>query len=107
MNEVFETALQTIRGLRATVVDPANLPSADEIAASNNETVVLNTDFKVDLMAASNVDSTLTVTQIQLNVYFAGLLANPSGVRTLADLIAFDNEFSALEEPVNFTDQSQ
>lgn len=47
VNEVFETALQTIRDLGATVVDPADLPSADEIAVSNNETVVLDTDFKV------------------------------------------------------------
>lgn len=47
VNQVFETALQTIRDLGATVVDPADLPSADEIAVSNNETIVLNTDFKV------------------------------------------------------------
>ncbi|KAI5118128.1 hypothetical protein M0805_008035 [Coniferiporia weirii] len=90
VNQVFEEAIETIRGLGATVVDPADLPSADEIAVSNNETVVLDTDFK-----------------IQLNAYFEALLENPSGVRSLADLIAFDNEFAALEEPVNFTDQSE
>ena len=45
--------------------------------------------------------------QIQLASYFGGLLENPSGVRTLADLIAFDDANPALEEPTNFTDQSQ
>lgn len=47
VNQVFEQALDTIRGLGATVVDPADLPSADEIAVSNNETIVLDIDFKV------------------------------------------------------------
>lgn len=42
----FEKALDVIRELGATVVDPADLPSAEEIARSNNETVVLDTDFK-------------------------------------------------------------
>lgn len=45
--------------------------------------------------------------QIQLNAYFAALKSNPSGVRTLAGLIAFDNANKNLEEPTNFTDQSQ
>ncbi|PPR01017.1 hypothetical protein CVT26_015618 [Gymnopilus dilepis] len=90
VNIVFEQALSTIRSLGATVVDPADLPSADEIVVSNNETIVLNTDFK-----------------IQINAYYAGLLKNPSGVRNLAELIAFDNSHPQLEEPVNFTDQSE
>ena len=47
VNQVFEQALDTIRALGATVVDPADLPSADEIAVSNNETIVLDVDFKV------------------------------------------------------------
>jgi amidase len=47
VNVVFEQAIATIRSLGATVVDPADLPSADEIVRSNNETVVLDTDFKV------------------------------------------------------------
>jgi len=90
VNVVFEQAIQTIRGLGATVVDPADLPTAEQIAVSNNETIVLDIDFK-----------------IQLNKYFESLLANPSGVRSLADLIAFNNANAALEEPVNFTDQSE
>ena len=47
VNVVFEQALETIKALGATVVDPADLPSADEIAVSNNETIVLDVDFKV------------------------------------------------------------
>ncbi|KAH8112419.1 amidase signature enzyme [Phellopilus nigrolimitatus] len=90
VNQVFEEAIQTMKDLGATVVDPADLPSADEIAVSNNETLVTEVDFK-----------------IQLNAYFAALLENPSDVRTLADLIAFDNANLALEEPTNFTDQSE
>jgi len=89
INVAFEEALNVIRGLGATVVDPADLPSADEIAVSNNETIVLDVDFKV-----------------QLNQYYEALLANPSGVRSLADLIAFDNANPTLEEPTGFEDQS-
>ncbi|KAJ3889722.1 amidase signature enzyme [Lentinula edodes] len=86
----FEKALDVMRELGATVVDPADLPSAEEIARSNNETVVLDTDFK-----------------IQINAWLEGLISIPSGVRSLADLIAFDNANPSLEEPVNFTSQSE
>jgi len=47
VNIVFEQALNTIRGLGATVIDPADMPSAEEIVNSNNETIVLDIDFKV------------------------------------------------------------
>ena len=47
VNQEFEKALDTIRSLGAIVVDPADLPSADEIAVSNNETFVLEVDLKV------------------------------------------------------------
>ncbi|KAI0795623.1 amidase signature enzyme [Abortiporus biennis] len=90
VNTVFEQALETIRGLGATVVDPADLPSADEIAVSNNETLVLDVDFKV-----------------QLDAYYQALLSNPSGVRSLADLIKFNDDNPALEEPPRFEDQSE
>jgi len=33
--------------LGATIVDPADLPSAEEIFVSKNESVVTNVDFKV------------------------------------------------------------
>ncbi|ESK92746.1 glutamyl-trna amidotransferase subunit a [Moniliophthora roreri MCA 2997] len=86
----FEEALKTIESLGATVVDPADLPSAAEIRRSNNETIVLDVDFKV-----------------QLDAYYQALVENPSGVRSLADLIAFNDANPELEEPVNFTDQSE
>lgn len=43
----FKQALDTIRSLGATVIDPADLPSADEIISSSNETLVMAVDFKV------------------------------------------------------------
>lgn len=88
--DAFEDALETIKLLGATVVDPADLPSAEDILRSNNESIVLDVDFK-----------------IELNRYFAGLIKNPSGVRTLADLIKFNDDHPDLEEPTNFTDQSE
>jgi amidase len=51
VNVQFEMALDVIRSLGATVVDPANMPSAAEIIRSNNETIVLNTEFKVSVHA--------------------------------------------------------
>ncbi|KAF5324990.1 hypothetical protein D9619_009555 [Psilocybe cf. subviscida] len=88
VNVIFEQALDTIRSLGATVIDNADLPSADEIANSNNETLVLDVDFK-----------------IQLDAWYKGLLKNPSGVRSLAQLIKFNDKNPKLEEPVNFTSQ--
>ena len=43
----FNASLDVIRALGATVVDPAEFPDAEELLASNNETLVLDTDFKV------------------------------------------------------------
>ncbi|THU89647.1 amidase signature enzyme [Dendrothele bispora CBS 962.96] len=85
----FENALDTIRGLGATIVDPADLPDIDEIRRSSNESIVTDTDFKV-----------------QLNEWYESLIDNPSGVRSLADLIAFNDAHPDLEEPTNFTSQS-
>lgn len=47
VNASFNAALDVIRGLGATIVDPADLPTAAEISASKNETFVLDVDFKV------------------------------------------------------------
>jgi len=44
-----------MRSLGAIVVDPADLPSADEIAVSNNETIVLDVDFKVNNFLVWNI----------------------------------------------------
>ena len=43
----FNASLDTIRALGATVVDPTDFPDFDEFVESNNETIVLNVDFKV------------------------------------------------------------
>jgi amidase len=47
INVAFNQSLDVIRSLGGVVVDPADLPSADEIAASGDETFVLDVDFKV------------------------------------------------------------
>jgi len=86
---IFEQALDTLRKLGATVVDPADIPTAQQIVESDDENTVLDVDFK-----------------IQLNAYFAALKANPSGVRTLEQLIEFNNANPALEEPAGFGDNS-
>ncbi|KDQ59508.1 hypothetical protein JAAARDRAFT_126672 [Jaapia argillacea MUCL 33604] len=85
----FEAALETMKAMGATIVDPADMPSADEIALSNNETIVLDVDFKV-----------------QINAWYQSLLYNPSGVANLSGLIAFDDAYPSLEEPTGYTDQS-
>lgn len=86
----MEGALDVLRSLGAIVVDPADLPSATEISRSDNESVVLNTDFKVEVAT-----------------YIAGLRHVLTGVHTLADLIAFDDAHPDLEEvPPFYTSQS-
>jgi amidase len=45
--------------------------------------------------------------KVQLNQWFESLVENPSGVRSLADLIQFDNKVPNLEEPPQFTSQSE
>ncbi|THH30588.1 hypothetical protein EUX98_g3595 [Antrodiella citrinella] len=86
----FNASLETIHQLGATIVDPAEFPDTAELEASNNETVVMLADLKVDLAT-----------------YIAGLVEVPTGVKTLADLIAF-NVAHADEElvPPFWTDQS-
>ncbi|KAJ3479278.1 hypothetical protein NLI96_g9169 [Meripilus lineatus] len=86
----FNASLDTMRGLGATIVDPADFPDLQEFLASDNETIVLNTDFKVDVKN-----------------YIDGLLQVPTGVTNLADLIAFNNEHADVElVPPFWTSQS-
>jgi amidase len=47
VNIAFEHALEVIKRLGATVVDPADLPSADRIVTTGSEDFVLEVDFKV------------------------------------------------------------
>ncbi|KAJ7432102.1 amidase signature enzyme [Mycena galericulata] len=90
VNVAFEEALLTIKALGATVVDPADFPSAEEFVKPKSQTLVFNVDFKVEL-----------------NAYLQALLKNPSGVRSLADVIRFNDENPTLEKPEGFEDQSR
>jgi amidase len=47
INTAFNATLDVIRGLGATVIDPAEFPDAEELLASKNEGIVLRTDLKV------------------------------------------------------------
>ncbi|KAG6864455.1 hypothetical protein C0991_009382 [Blastosporella zonata] len=85
----FEQALEVIRSLGATIVDPTDLPSVDEFKSPDNEIIVLDTDFKIGL-----------------NDYLSKLTSNPSGVRSMADLIKFNDDNPELEKPEGFEDQS-
>lgn len=46
----FNASLEIMKSLGATIIDPADFPDLEEFLASNNETTVLNTDFKVCLV---------------------------------------------------------
>ncbi|KAK4705108.1 amidase, partial [Phenoliferia sp. Uapishka_3] len=76
----FSAAITKIASLGATIQDPANLPSSNDFLTSNNETFVLDTDFKVDLAA-----------------YLAAL--NGSTVLSLEDVINFNDAHADLEFP--------
>ncbi|KAF9042010.1 amidase signature enzyme [Hymenopellis radicata] len=88
--EAFEDALDVLRSLGATVIDPADIPSSHEMRESESEEVTADVEFKIGL-----------------NDYYSRLASNPSGVRTLAELIAFNLEHKDLEMPEPYTDQSE
>ncbi|KAJ7917734.1 amidase signature enzyme [Mycena leptocephala] len=89
VNAAFEQALNTIRALGAAVVDPADLPSADEFVTNSNDIIIEEVDFKT-----------------QFPQYTGALLKNPTGVHTLSDLIAFNDANPTIEEPTGHQDQS-
>jgi amidase len=70
-DDVYEDALEALRAGGATLVDPADLPTIDEINAGDAEITVLLYEFKRDL-----------------NAYLATRTGIP--VRTLAETIAFN-----------------
>ncbi|KAJ3828045.1 amidase signature enzyme [Lentinula raphanica] len=90
MLTTFNESLHIMQSLGATIVDPANLPSAEQIHTHNLDRLVLYVDFK-----------------IELNEYLAALKDVPSGVRTLADVIQFNNDHAAWELPEGYSDQSK
>ncbi|KAJ3863682.1 amidase signature enzyme [Lentinula novae-zelandiae] len=83
----FDDSLRIMEILGATIVESANLPSAEEIKGLNR-LQVLHVDFK-----------------IELNEYLAALKEVPTGVRTLADLIQFNIDHAELELPEGYSSQ--
>ncbi|KAF8161613.1 amidase signature enzyme [Crassisporium funariophilum] len=82
----FNAALETMKELGAEIVDPANFPNAEELFVNGGEDIVLAADLKA---------------RVDLQKYLEGLIEVPSGVRTLADVIAFNkaNADKELVEP--------
>lgn len=68
----IEMAIKRMRELGAIIVDPADIPTTEQMSATEAETIVMLHEFKADL-----------------NAYLADLQETP--VRTLADIIAFNN----------------
>jgi amidase len=75
---IFELALKDLMAAGATLVDPADLPSINDLLADSSETIVLVYEFKRDL-----------------NAYLATRTGVP--IHSLADAIAFDNAHAAQE----------
>lgn len=69
--EVFEAALQAMADAGAILVDPADIPTADQFASDPSETIILVFEFKRDL-----------------NAYLANRVGVP--VSTMADVIQFN-----------------
>ncbi|HLG62453.1 MAG TPA: amidase [Ktedonosporobacter sp.] len=69
---IANAAIERLKELGAIIIDPADIPTAQQMSTSNVETTVLLFDFKADI-----------------NKYLSELVT--SQVRTLADLIAFNN----------------
>ncbi|HEY7985080.1 MAG TPA: amidase, partial [Ktedonobacterales bacterium] len=78
---VAEAAIQALRSAGATIVDPANIPTAKAMSESDTELIVLLYEFKANL-----------------NAYLASAGGQPA-VRSLADLIAFNQAHASAEMP--------
>lgn len=87
----FNAALKTLMALGAEIIDPADLPSSSEMLKSESGSCVMTVDFKNDL-----------------NRYLSELVDVPTGVRSLAQVIDFNERHADLElAPPYYTDQSQ
>jgi len=80
VDQLFRVALQALGDLGATIVDPADVVTEDNLQ-NNEETNVLLYEFKADL-----------------NAYLAGLGA-AAPVKSLAEVIAFNEREAAREMP--------
>ncbi len=79
VDALFEDALRVLRDAGAVIVDPADLTTEDHLGGAEQE--VLLTEFKADLRA------------------YLAALGPGAPVRTLADVIAFDEQNRAREMP--------
>jgi len=77
---VYDAAIEAMRRAGAVIVDPADLPSAQDILNSGDENTVLLFDFKADIAT-----------------YLAG--RHDPRMHTLQDLIDFDDAHAAQEMP--------
>ncbi len=75
---IANAAIARMQELGAVIIDPANIPTAQQMASSPDEFTVLLFEFKADV-----------------NKYLSELVS--SRVRTLADLIAFNNAHAERE----------
>ncbi|KAF8603271.1 amidase signature enzyme [Ceratobasidium sp. AG-I] len=89
INVAFNRSLETIKALGGIIVDPADLPSANEFKFKTHQTFVSSIDFK-----------------IKLNAYLGSLNSIPTGASTLSKIIAFNNAYMDLERPAGNEDQS-
>ncbi|KAJ4476242.1 amidase signature enzyme [Lentinula aciculospora] len=83
----FEKSLRVMEEMGATIVDPADLPSADDLIKNGwtDEELTCLVDFNIDLYR-----------------YLTKLKESPSGVRTLSDIIKFIQDHPDLEQPKGF-----
>jgi amidase len=79
VDRLFDEAIHAMRGLGAQIVDPADIPHTDQL--DDPELEVFLYEFKADLEA------------------YLGSLGPSQPYRTLADLIAFNNEHPDVEMP--------
>lgn len=77
---IAEKAIQQLEALGAVIIDPADIPTAEQIASTATSLTVLLYEFKADL-----------------NAYLASL--TDTQVRTLADVIAFNEQHADQELP--------
>ncbi|KAH7098078.1 amidase signature enzyme [Auriculariales sp. MPI-PUGE-AT-0066] len=86
----FQAALRKFEQLGATIIDPADFENAQEIFETlTKPQFVMAADMKLDLEA-----------------YLSELVHVPTGVRTIEDLVAFNNNHRELERPPGHEAQS-
>ncbi|GAC1431888.1 MAG: amidase [Ktedonobacteraceae bacterium] len=77
---IAEAAIERMRSLGAEIIEPANIPTSEQMASSDTEMIVLLYEFKANL-----------------NAYLATLTETP--IHSLADIIAFNDAHATEEMP--------